>query len=142
MNKWDDSLNERRCELIDKEIAGTLNPSEKAELQTLQEAFLMYRKKVAPLPLDDAKELLSQLQSAPLNTYQITLPGYDGSTDRTDHLIKWVNAPCLEDAQVFARSLGVEISTVELLEGRKLGFEDGVDFIIGSGGEILDESPY
>lgn len=30
-----------------------------------------------------------------LKTFQLTLHGYDGSTDETDHLIKWVQAPSL-----------------------------------------------
>lgn len=58
---WDVSTDARRCELIDREIAGTLTPAEAAELATLQAAMLRHRRTVAPLPLDDARSLHREL---------------------------------------------------------------------------------
>ena len=58
---WTDAKNDRRCELIDKEIEGTLLPAEKRELEELQRQMLAYRRKVAPLPLKEAQRLHQQL---------------------------------------------------------------------------------
>ena len=58
---WTDAKNDRRCELIDKEIEGTLLPAEKRELEELQSQMLAYRRKVAPLPLKEAQRLHQHL---------------------------------------------------------------------------------
>jgi hypothetical protein len=58
---WDARLDARRCELIDREIAGALTPDEAAELQALQEAMLYHRRRVASLPLADARRLHQEL---------------------------------------------------------------------------------
>lgn len=59
--EWTKAKNERRCELIDKEIDGTLTPAEAVELQTLQRAMLAYRNKVAPLPIAAVRKLHDEL---------------------------------------------------------------------------------
>ena len=59
--KWTEAKNERRCDLIDKEIDGTLTPAEVVELQALQQALLKYRNKVAPLPIAAVRKLHKQL---------------------------------------------------------------------------------
>jgi hypothetical protein len=58
---WNTAKDVRRCELIDREIAGTLTPDEAAELRTLQAVMLRHRRKVAPLPLDEARRLHQEL---------------------------------------------------------------------------------
>jgi hypothetical protein len=58
---WTDAQNARRCDLIDKEIEGTITPDEVRELHALQEAMLRYRRRVAPLPLEDARQLHQEL---------------------------------------------------------------------------------
>jgi hypothetical protein len=60
-DEWTEAKNERRCVLIDKEIDGTLTAEEAAELQQLQRAMLRYRRRVAPLPLEDARRLHQEL---------------------------------------------------------------------------------
>ena len=60
-NEWTEEKNRRRCELIDKEIAGTLSGEEGTELEGLQQAMLAYRRQVAPLPLDDLRALHQEL---------------------------------------------------------------------------------
>jgi hypothetical protein len=35
-------------------------------------------------------------------SYQVTLPGYNGATDETDHLVKWVRADSLSAVLVWA----------------------------------------
>lgn len=50
MNLWNDTKNDRRCELIDKEIEGTILPAEQRDLEELQRQMLAYRRKFAPLP--------------------------------------------------------------------------------------------
>jgi hypothetical protein len=51
----------RRCDLIDREIDGTLAPAEAVELKRLQAEMLRYRRRVVPLPLEDARNLLQEL---------------------------------------------------------------------------------
>ena len=60
-DEWDVPKDRRRCELVDREIAGTLTFAEAAELRTLQAAMLRHRRRVAPLPLDEARRLYQQL---------------------------------------------------------------------------------
>ena len=73
---WNDAKNDRRCELIDKEVAsfascctshttrpdieGTLSSNEKDELAELQNQMLAYRRKVAPLPMEAAGAVLQK----------------------------------------------------------------------------------
>ncbi len=59
--QWTDEKNRHRCELIDKEIAGTISDAEATELDALQREMLEYRRKVAPLPLDDLRNLHHEL---------------------------------------------------------------------------------
>jgi hypothetical protein len=59
--QWTEARNERRCDLIEKEIAGTLTPAEAVELQSLQQAMLKYRNKVAPLPIAAVRKLHDEL---------------------------------------------------------------------------------
>jgi hypothetical protein len=59
--EWTEEKNQRRCHLVDKEIEGTISVVEKAELDHLQAEMLAYRRKVAPLPLEDLRELHQEL---------------------------------------------------------------------------------
>jgi hypothetical protein len=58
---WTEAKNQRRCDLIDREIDGTLTAAETVELHRLQNEMLRYRRRVAPLPLDDARKLHQEL---------------------------------------------------------------------------------
>jgi hypothetical protein len=58
---WTEAKNARRCALIDKEIEGILVPAESQELQALQQEMLRHRRRVAPLPLEDARQLHQEL---------------------------------------------------------------------------------
>jgi hypothetical protein len=58
---WTEEKNARRCALVEREIAGTLPIEEMKELHALQAAMLRYRRRVAPLPLDDARALYQEL---------------------------------------------------------------------------------
>ena len=59
--EWTEAKNQRRCQLVDKEIDGTISVDEKAELNRLQAEMLTYRRKVAPLPLEELRELHQEL---------------------------------------------------------------------------------
>jgi hypothetical protein len=58
---WTDAKNDRRCELVDRQIGGTLTPDEAAELADLQQQMLRHRDRVAPLPLEYARKLHQEL---------------------------------------------------------------------------------
>jgi len=58
---WTEELDDRRCELIDREISGEITPQEQLELNELQEQMLAYRRSVAPLPLHAAQLLHRRL---------------------------------------------------------------------------------
>jgi hypothetical protein len=60
---WTNMKDARRCRLIDKEIAGTLTAEESIELSGLQQQMLHHRRRVAPLPLDDARKLHRELMA-------------------------------------------------------------------------------
>lgn len=76
-------------------------------------------------------------------TFEITLKGFDGDTDNTGHLVKWVNAPNLAALEKWL----YETSLDDFLfcEPRNLiksgcapkgaGREDGVSYIFGEAEE-------
>lgn len=59
--EWNDAKNERRCELIDKDIQGTLGPVERRELESLTHQFRAHRRSIAPIPIEGATRLHQQL---------------------------------------------------------------------------------
>jgi hypothetical protein len=58
---WSDELNERRIELIDKDIQGAITIDERVELAELQRRAIAYRDRIAPLPIEGARRLHQQL---------------------------------------------------------------------------------
>ena len=58
---WSEAKNARRCALMDKEIDGTLSAREARELHLLQREMLAHRRKVAPLPLAETRQLREEL---------------------------------------------------------------------------------
>lgn len=58
---WTPTKNARRFYLIDKEIDGSLTEEEARELETLTTQMRRHVDKVAPLPLDAARNLLEEL---------------------------------------------------------------------------------
>jgi hypothetical protein len=59
--EWTEKKNQRRCDLVDKEIDGTISVAEKVELDQLQAEMLAYRRQVAPLPLEELRKLHQEL---------------------------------------------------------------------------------
>ena len=60
-NEWTSAKNQRRCDLIDREIDGQLTPDERVELEELQQELRRYVNKVAPLPLEPLRKLHQEL---------------------------------------------------------------------------------
>lgn len=58
---WSQKDNERRCDLIDKDTAGTITDAEKPELVRLQERFHLHLDKEFPPPTDGAQQLHQEL---------------------------------------------------------------------------------
>ena len=58
---WTDEKNHRRYELIDKEIAQTITPTEAVELEELTQQMRRHRDRVAPLPLDHVRQVHDDL---------------------------------------------------------------------------------
>ncbi len=59
--EWNETRNARRCDLIDKEIDGTLAAAERIELELLQRQAVAHRDQVAPFPVEGARSLHAQL---------------------------------------------------------------------------------
>jgi hypothetical protein len=59
--EWTDVKNRRRCELIDRKYDSVLTPAEEVELAALQTAMQRHVDRVAPLPLEAARQLHQQL---------------------------------------------------------------------------------
>jgi hypothetical protein len=59
--EWSDRKNARRCDLIDKEIAGTITPGERRELEDLQSQLRCHLDEVAPFDLEGARKIHQQL---------------------------------------------------------------------------------
>lgn len=60
-HEWTDDKNARRCELIDKEIEGTLTRQDRIELEDLQQQAIEHLDRVAPWPHEGARKLHQQL---------------------------------------------------------------------------------
>jgi hypothetical protein len=56
-DRWSDEKNARRCELIDKEIDGSISDTEREELGQLQAQVDEYVRRVAPRPLNELEEI-------------------------------------------------------------------------------------
>lgn len=59
--RWTADKNRRRSILIEMQISGTLSSDEARELEELQTQMLAFRRRVAPLPLDDLRALHQEL---------------------------------------------------------------------------------
>src|SRR5262245_44429579 len=59
--EWTEEKNRRRCELIDRKYDRGLSLPEEAELALLQDALYRHIDKVAPLPLEAARDLHQEL---------------------------------------------------------------------------------
>ncbi len=59
--EWNETKNGRRCDLIDKDIQGTLTETEKRELELLTHEMRVHRRRVAPIPMETPKQLHAQL---------------------------------------------------------------------------------
>jgi hypothetical protein len=58
---WTDDKNARRCDLIDRQIEGTITPGELRELDELQSQMRRHLDEVAPLDLAAARKIHQQL---------------------------------------------------------------------------------
>jgi hypothetical protein len=61
---WTEAKNQRRCHLIDRKYAQGITPRETRELARLQALMLRHSRRVAPLPIDDARRLYQELLAA------------------------------------------------------------------------------
>lgn len=61
---WTEEKNNRRIDLIDKDIAVTITEQEQIELYFLQAEFHEYLKSVKQLPIEEAREVYVGIQNA------------------------------------------------------------------------------
>jgi hypothetical protein len=72
--------------------------------------------------------------------FEVTLPGFDGDTDATDHLIKWISAPNIIAVHGYLSSVGIGILDCTLEEAalpEDIGTDDGVDLVLDDEGNVL-----
>jgi hypothetical protein len=60
-DNWNQEKNARRCELIDREIQGTISPDEKIELEQLQKQMVTDLNTVSPLFIEAARRVHGEL---------------------------------------------------------------------------------
>lgn len=70
-------------------------------------------------------------------TYQLSLEGWQGDTDETDDLVKWVNAPSRGSLEAFVARQGWRPDASGVDSIGPFGIEDGVDYVIDGAGEIV-----
>lgn len=58
---WNESKNQRRCELIDLKYSRGLTSAETKELARLQALLVRHREQVAPLPIEAAQRFYDEL---------------------------------------------------------------------------------
>jgi hypothetical protein len=59
--EWTGARNARRCQLIDKDVQETLSEPEQQELEVLTQQLRAYRRRVAPIPNNGARQLHQKL---------------------------------------------------------------------------------
>ncbi|MBB3208933.1 hypothetical protein FHS27_004767 [Rhodopirellula rubra] len=64
-SQWTQDKDDRRCELIDREIAGTISVPERAELAGLQRMAEKHFDEIASPPMEEALKLHKRLLSQP-----------------------------------------------------------------------------
>jgi len=72
-----------------------------------------------------------------MRTFDVTLKGFDGGTDETDHLVKWVAAQNEETVQEWLdhHNLRPHVDTVTDMERPNLTFADGVNVMLDDRGD-------
>ena len=63
-----------------------------------------------------------------MKTYQITLAGYDGGTDETDHLIRWINADSKELVDTHIKNNNLDVIDMHTIG--PFTEEEGVDLTL------------
>lgn len=58
---WSAEMDVRRCDLIDRDISGTITAAERAELAVLQQRASEHFDRIAPPPIEGARRLHQQL---------------------------------------------------------------------------------
>lgn len=76
-----------------------------------------------------------------MRAYQITLDGYDPENSDTDDRIKWVLAPHNKAVERFLKHQGWKFRDFEQLIKQVKDFDEGVDLILNSKGEVIALSP-
>lgn len=64
-SQWTQAKDDRRCELIDRDIAGTISMAERAELAGLQRMAEQHFDQVASPPMEEALKLHKRILSEP-----------------------------------------------------------------------------
>lgn len=69
----------------------------------------------------------------------VTLKGFDAGTYKTDHLVKWIWAPCQDMVERWIDALNLREhvdSVTEVHNGHSLTFADGIDVILTGHGAV------
>jgi len=74
-----------------------------------------------------------------MKNYEVILTGFDGSTDDTDHLVKWLRAPSLKAVKLFLGDFPLHSLPTSMNNQGNLGHEDGIDVILDSKGEVVSD---
>ena len=83
---------------------------------------------VVDLPISYREQTLYKM-------FEVTLKGYDSSTDETDHLVKWIRCPSrelLNDWLALQKIEDIVLSVYESVDREHVGFGEGVDVVIVS----------
>lgn len=76
-----------------------------------------------------------------MRAYQITLAGYDPEDSDSDDRIKWVLAPHNKAVERFLKHQAWKIQGFEQMIKQVKDFDDGVDLVLNSKGEVIAVNP-
>jgi hypothetical protein len=84
-----------------------------------------------------------------MQTFDVTLNGFDGGTDETDHLVKWVDAPDEQTLEDWLRATGLyEHCQEQSPDGKrwmpitKMEFGEGLDVRVDDTVETFNGEPF
>jgi hypothetical protein len=69
-----------------------------------------------------------------MNLYEILPKDFDGSTDKQDHLVKWISAPSAEAARKFAIRNSLDPTTIDSIYPASIFVVTAIDFSVNEEG--------
>ena len=78
-----------------------------------------------------------------MRTFDVTLKGFDGGTDKTDHLVKWIRASNRQILDQWLEKTGIAevVDDIRDIADYALCFEEGIDVRLLENFDVANSNP-